>query len=231
MRKTIAIVSCTTQENDQQTLLRQSITQLTEDSDPHAIFDYAYFFANNTKGLSKRYNEFLDHHGEDYDIVVFVHDDVYLDDGKIRQKLIAAHEQYDIVGVAGGVNPTIQEPALWHLMCGGFGPNLRGFAGHYLPDRSIAITNFGPTPARVALADGVFLSVNTKKIKQANWRFNENYTFHHYDIASCLDANKAKLKIGVWPILLYHMSPGLRSLSNPVFLENQAKFIKEYRAY
>jgi hypothetical protein len=181
--------------------------------------------------LSKRYNEFLNENIDDYDIIVFVHDDVFLDDGKLRHKLITAHEAFDIVGVAGGLNPVIKQPALWHLMCGGFGPNLRGFAGHYTSDDKVAITSFGPTPARVALADGVFLSINTHTIKQTGWRFNENYSFHHYDIASCLDANKLQLKIGVWPILLYHMSPGLRSLEDKVFLLNQEKFLNEYSNY
>lgn len=229
--KHIALVSCTKKDKMEDTLLYSSISQTTLSDDIYSTFDYVYFFVKNKEGLCKRYNEFLDRHGDDYDYVVFVHDDVFLDDGKIRQKLIDAHKEYDIVGVAGGINPQIKEPALWHIMCGGFGPNLRGFAGHYLPDGKISITNFGPTPDRVAIADGVFLSVNTKRIKAANWRFNENYSFHHYDIASCLDANKLKLKIGVYPILLYHESPGLRSLSDTLFLENQAKFMKEYSSY
>jgi hypothetical protein len=228
--KTIALVCCTAKSSAKDTLLYQSIAEQSVD-DVYAVFDYCHYYESNKEGLSKRYNEFLETHIDDYDMIVFVHDDVYLDDGRVRQKLAIAHEQFDIVGVAGGVAPVIREPALWHIMCGGFGPNLRGFAGHYVSDKTVSVTNFGPTPARVAIADGVFLSVKTEAIKRTNWLFNENFTFHHYDIASCLDANKKKLKIGVWPILLFHMSPGLRSLDDVTFLENQAKFINEYRNY
>jgi hypothetical protein len=228
---TIALVSCTKASNDAETLLHKSVSQLTESDDMYSVFDYVHFFCNNTEGLSKRYNEFIDQYIDDYEFIVFIHDDVFLDDGKIRQKIITAHKHFDIVGVAGGINPSIKEPALWHIMCGGFGPNLRGFAGHYVNDQTISITNFGVSPSRVAIADGVFLSVSTKKIKQTGWRFNEKFTFHHYDIASCLDANKLKMKVGVWPILLYHKSPGLRSINDPVFVESQSIFMKEYNSY
>lgn len=229
--KSIAVVCCTKKSKKEDTLLYESLVQLDGLDDPYSSIDYVHFYTDNKEGLCKQYNNFLNKYGDDYDIVAFVHDDVFIDDGKLALKLIQAHESYDIVGIAGGVNPTIKEPALWHIMCGGFGPNLRGFAGHYTGDGSIAITSFGPTPSRVAIADGVFLSVDTKKINKVNWRFNENYSFHHYDISSCLDANKKKLKIGVYPILLYHVSPGLQSLSDTVFLQNQAKFMKEYQSY
>jgi len=230
MNKTFALVSCTKKKKED-TLLFSSIYNLTKDKSPYDVFDYVYFFENNKEGLSKRYNEFMSHHGSDYDYIVFVHDDVCIDDGRVIEKLCIAHETYDIVGVAGGINPVIKEPTLWHLMCGGFGPNLRGFAGHYTSSNQIMITPFGPTPDRVAIADGLFLSVDMKRAREVDWKFNENYTFHLYDIASCLDANKKRLKIGVYPIMLFHASPGLRSLNDTIFLKNQANFMKEYSSY
>jgi hypothetical protein len=63
---------------------------------------------------------------------------------------------------------------------------------------------------------------------KSNWKFNENYSFHHYDIASCIDANKKKLKLGVYPIWTIHKSPGLLDPASKTFLENQEKFIEEY---
>lgn len=229
--KKIALVSCTTKKREEDTLLFKSLSKINREDKPYSVFDYYYFFTENKEGLSKRYNEFLSNHGDDFDYVVFAHDDICIDDYGIIEKLTKAHEQYDIVGLAGGVNPVIKEPTLWHIMCGGFGPNLRGFVGHYLPDNTIGMTNFGPTPARVAIADGLFLSVNIARAKNVGWKFNENYSFHLYDIASCIDANKLKLKIGVYPILVYHMSPGLRSLSDSIFVKNQAKFMEEYTSH
>jgi len=92
-------------------------------------------------------------------------------------------------------------------------------------------TNFGPTPSRVVILDGLFISVLTSKVKQTGWKFNENYEFHHYDIASSLDANKMKLKLGVAPIWVMHNSPGLLSFEDKNFLQSQEKFLSEYSSY
>jgi hypothetical protein len=184
---------------------------------------------NNTQGLSKRYNAFIDKCGSRYEYIVFVHDDVFVDDLNVCQKLINAHNNFDIVGLAGGVNPVVKPPALWHIMCGGFGSgNLRGAVAHPATADSIAMTSFGITPCRVAVLDGLFLSVKVSSIKKVGWKFNENYTFHHYDIASCIDANKKKLKLGVTPIWVIHNSPGLLNPNDKLFLASQEKFISEY---
>jgi hypothetical protein len=183
----------------------------------------------NKEGLSKRYNDILDKCIDKYEYIIFVHDDVYIDDARVIEKLDEAHKEFDIVGLAGGLHPKIQTPALWHLMCGGFhGGNLRGAVAHYADDTKLFMTNFGVTPCRVTILDGLFLSIKTEAVKKTGWRFNENYTFHHYDIASCLDANKKKMKLGVAPIWVIHKSPGLLNPNDNMFLESQEKFIREY---
>lgn len=225
----IAIVSCTQHSDYKETLLYKSLAKL-EKSNNGMFLDKLQFVTKNKTGLSEAYNKFLT---KNYSQILFIHDDMWIDDAGFLTKLEEGHKQYDIIGLAGGLNPVIKAPALWHIMCGGFhGNNLRGFAGHYLPDGiTTSITNFGPSPARVAIIDGAFISVNVNKTKEVNWMFNENYTFHHYDISSCIDANKKKLKIGVVPILSYHNSPGLRDINDKTFAENQSKFLQEYASY
>lgn len=189
-----------------------------------------FYDSNNTEGLSKKYNEIIVKHKASFDNIVFVHDDVYVDDLYVCEKLVRAHNDFDIVGLAGGINPKIQKLALWHLMCGGFGSNnLRGAVAHPFNDKGqIFMTSFGPTPARVAILDGLFLSINVRKANSVGWKFNENYTFHHYDIASSIDANNKKLKLGVAPIWVVHKSPGLLNTNDDLFLNSQNKFIEEY---
>jgi hypothetical protein len=188
-----------------------------------------FYKENNTEGLSKCYNTFLKENGKHFDYIVFVHDDVYIDDFNIHEKLETYHKDFDIVGLAGGINPKIQKLALWHIMCGGMGgPNLRGAVAHSFNDKQIFMTSFGPTPSRVVLLDGLFLSINTKRINEVGFKFNENYTFHHYDIASCLDANKLKLKLGVAPIWVIHKSPGLSNVNDEIFSKSQEQFLQEY---
>jgi Glycosyltransferase like family len=230
---TFAIVSCTQRSDYKQTLLYRSLAKLERDSNINFL-DRTTFITNNKIGLSEAYNAFWKKEPNNVnDFIIFAHDDMWIDDATFIQKLDRGHKTYDIIGLAGGVNPIIKSPALWHLMCGGFhGGNLRGFAGHISPDsEKVSITNFGPTPDRVAIVDGAFMSVNIKRAEQVGWQFNENYTFHHYDLSSCLDANKKKLKVGVVPILTYHASPGLLDINDKTFNENQKKFLAEYASY
>ena len=228
---TFAIFSCTKHTDYKQTLLYKSIAKIERESNL-VLLDKLFFNTQNKKGLSEAYNKFL-YDNPIYDMVIFIHDDMWIDDAGFITKLIDAHKEYDIIGLAGGLSPVLKAPALWHLMCGGFhGGNLRGFAGHYLSDgKTTNITNFGPSPARVAIIDGAFMSVNIKRANDVGWKFNESYTFHHYDLSSCIDANKKKLKIGVVPILTYHNSPGLLDINDSTFNANQEKFLKEYASY
>jgi hypothetical protein len=223
----IAIFSCS--KDDKRSILEESIDTINQYIKKPIR---THVLKNNKEGLPKRYNEFLYSSTSTlYDYIVFVHDDVYFDDAMLEAKLLKYHMEYDIVGVAGGNNCKIQNPALWHLMCGGFGSgNLHGAVAHIHNGLSMT-TPFGPSPARVAIIDGVFMSVNVKKVRAAGWRFNENYDFHLYDISSCLDANKKKLKVGVAPINIVHSSPGLRDINDQVFQKNNAQFLKEYSNY
>ncbi|NBW58178.1 hypothetical protein EBR43_10460 [bacterium] len=222
----IAFFFCTRSPHAEDTLAYKSLIKIKDNT--LQKFDIHYS-ANNREGLSKSYNQkMLEKNIEKYDYIVFLHDDVYVDDYNICNKLIKAHESYDIVGLAGGINPQIKKPALWHLMCGGFGPNLRGAVAHYANETQLFMTNFGPTPSRVTILDGLFISVSTDSVIKTGWKFNEDYSFHHYDIASSLDANEKKLKLGVFPIWVVHKSPGLLNINDNTFTQSQEKFIRKY---
>jgi len=223
----IAVFSCS--KNTSKTILEDSIEVINKYiKTPIEI----YTKKNNKQGLSKCYNDFLySKQASNYEYIAFVHDDIMLDDALIESKLERYHRMYDIIGIAGGNNCKIQNPAMWHIMCGGLGSgNLHGAAGHVHNDKSY-ITAFGLWPMRVTLIDGVFMSVNVEKVKSVNWKFNENYDFHLYDISSCLDANKKRLKIGVVPIHLTHNSPGLRDINDKTFQRNNKQFLQEYSNY
>lgn len=224
-----AFYFCTRNDNPKDTLVHQSLEKiLIKFPKSFSI----YYNCNNTKGLSFNYNRILNEYCNDYDNIVFIHDDVHVDDFNVIDKLHDGHLRFDIVGLAGGVNPVIKEPALWHLMCGGFSSgNLRGAVAHPYSKGQIAMTSFGPTPDRVAILDGLFLSVKTKSFLESGWKFNENYDFHHYDIASCIDANSKKLKLGVVPIWVAHNSPGLLNMNDSKFTYSQKKFLEEYTSH
>lgn len=225
--KKILVVSCTRQskQDKQRLLLYQSLAGL--DCDVKMSIHY-----ENTQPLPIVYNSYINSKiAKKHDIILFVHDDVYIDDLKLKGKLYGAIKQFDIVGLAGCLYPRVQAPVLWHKMADR--KHWRGIVNH--PHDSdvnvIRSTGFGPTPSRVAIIDGLFMAVNVKTAISTKWKFNESFSFHHYDIASCLDANQKYLKIGVVPINVIHQSPGLTNYMDKSFQDSQSKFLEIYGGY
>ena len=159
---------------------------------------------SNSTGLSEIYNRYITEDYRDY-IIIFTHDDVIIEDLMLRDKLIKAHEHFDVVGVAGSTNTTIKSPAYWHLMADR--KDLRGFCAHYLPS-GYFMTTFGESATSVDLIDGVFMSVKVSKLLDAQVTFDEDFDFHFYDLAFSKRVTNAGLRLGVWPIFITHFSPG-----------------------
>jgi len=183
---------------------------------------------NNKTAIAKIYNSFIDTYKDVDCILVLAHDDVVITDKNWLSKLQQAFEKYDIVGLAGGVNPIIQPPVLWHIMCSK--ENLKGSVHHVnFSNNSIFNTHFGKN-GRVALLDGLFLAFNPKKIHEAGVRFDETCPakFHFYDLDFSLQCNKAKLRLGTTNINVIHSSPGLESFTSEFNL-GQDWFINKAR--
>lgn len=226
----LSVVSCT--QSSPEDIEKTSIYrwyQEVKDTSPEIHLNIVF---NNKLGLPTIYNRIIEEHiesGSESEYMLFVHDDVYIDDLKLVSKLKQAHEGlgYDIIGLAGAIDPTIKHPALWHHMS--LRQNHRGFVVHSDGKTgSVFSSGFGITPSRVAIIDGLFMAIHLPSIKKSGWRFNENYDFHHYDLASCIDANKFKLKIGVFPIHVVHESHGLESLDEKSWKNSNEKFLKDY---
>jgi len=182
---------------------------------------------NNTKkGLSQYYNECIEKF-KDSDCIVFVHDDVDIISSDLLYQLREGFKRFDVIGVAGCVNPKILDRNLWHWMAGDRS-NCRGIAGHPYSDSEFFVTSFGPTPSRVVIIDGVLMAIKTKKIYNSGIRFDEQFRFHHYDIDFSLTCNTKKAKIGVWPILINHQSPGLKDFDT-TWNESNQKFIDKWK--
>ena len=179
---------------------------------------------NNKTPICKAYNQVIDFIDKDkYTNLVFVHDDVYIEDRHLETKLEYYLEGYDIIGLAGGANIELQPPALWHMMS----QEKYGTVGHWSDDKKLWFgTTFGPSNKQVDLVDGLFIGVNAKKLYQNNLRFDERLPgFHHYDLKFCLDAKKLNMSVFVVPILVSHMSPGLRSYT-PEFKASENIFLQ-----
>lgn len=192
--------------------------------------DRFHFNLENKIGLSQLYNSYLHNKVFKDNILVFVHDDVILEDIRICEKLIDAHSTYDVVGLAGAKNIKLQSPCLWHRLSPN--PNwndkgdLRGSVSHIFPDGNSNMSHFGHCPDEVDVIDGLFISINVKSILDTNVEFDEDFDFHFYDMAFCMRAKRAKLKIGVYPIFVQHYGLGHTDKN---WAELEQNFLNKYK--
>lgn len=227
MNPKVAIVSCTRKLKEEAHTLPLYRSWKDGLNTPNYKLDIVW---DNEDGMPVVYNRKLQEYKDtDVEFMVCVHDDVYIDDLKLYEKLKQANGLgYNLVGLAGGLNPRLSDPALWHIMVDR--NQQRGEVAHPAGNNNQTMTtSFGPTPSRVAIMDGLFIAVHIPSVSKTDWKFNENYTFHHYDISSCIDANRKALKLGVYPIHVIHSSPGLLSIHNKMWADSNEKFLKEYQ--
>jgi hypothetical protein len=187
----------------------------------------AKFFFDNKVGLSKLYNQFLtpQYAGQ---IVVFVHDDVSIQDLMFCSKLRSAHREYDVVGLAGGDGAKSHDPSiapLWHIMS----EQRFGAVAHPTEqDGAVTVAAFGPTPRPCKYIDGLFISIDVDKALAKDLKFDEDFDFHFYDLALCERTTQKQMKVGVWPIWVVHQGLG-DSYQSESWQNNARKFIKKYR--
>ena len=176
----------------------------------------------NSRPLADVYNRAIDMARPD-DQLVFVHDDVWIDDWLVALRIGDALAAYDVVGVAGNRQRAPRQ-AQW--LFHGEQPNaaqpLSGSVAHGEPEQSMP-TVFGKQPAEVKLLDGVFLAARAGTLKDRGVRFDPRFAFHFYDLDFCRSCERAGLRMGTWPIAITHRSAGGAYGSAP--------WVEAYRAY
>jgi GT2 family glycosyltransferase len=177
----------------------------------------------NTRGLPDVYNEGLTAAGSD-SIVVFLHDDVWIDDYFFGQRIAEGLNAYDVIGVAGNRRRISGQPA-WAFVDLSFTwdqrQHLTGAVAHGKhPFGSVAY--FGSAPAECELIDGVFLAAKKSALTEKRVSFDPRFDFHFYDMDFCRTARQSGLKLGTWPICLTHQSGGAFGTE---------KWQKAYRTY
>ena len=234
-RGLVKFVTATTKFNIGDTTLCQSMNKLGLTNWNYVQLDA---FVGNERALPVVYNEAIQRAiNDDADWLVMVHDDVILEEDPIP-KLEALADQYDVIGVAGTSRIELKQPALWHLMGGGFnGGYLHGcvqhlkymryefspMQGYYIKPKS----EFGTYPHRVVMIDGVFMAINRKAMKVLRLDESNPAKFHFYDLDLSLEANAQGLKVGVGDMVITHESLGLMEFT-PEWLLGQEWFLNKY---
>lgn len=169
-------------------------------------------FFENSRGLSEIYNETIATARKN-DILIFVHDDVWIEQADFFDQIRAGLKQFDILGIAGNTRRSAQQYA-WlfrsargsefeldrdHLSGAVLSGNLRR------PTKNI----YGPTPAACELLDGVLLVARAGVLKGRGVQFDDRFLFDFYDLDFCRTCRSHGLKLGTWPLEIFHLSPGV----------------------
>jgi len=197
-------------EFDRGTLLGRSLSQM-----PQALRPQLHLRTENrgpaAMGLGEAYNAAIDALPAE-GIVLFVHDDLFIHDWFVAERLWEALLRFDLVGLAGARGVSRDQPGWLHRL-DPEGLPLRqseGLSGmiNTLDPQQPQLLEFGPTPAVCDLLDGVFLATRLDTLKRTGLRFDPQFRFHGYDSDLCRSALALGLVPGTWPISCTHGQTG-----------------------
>lgn len=166
-------------------------------------------FCENRLGLPKLYNRMIRDADADQ-ILAFVHDDVWLDDYFIADRIQDGLQHYDVIGVAGNKRRQPGQPGWVFVDLDMTSDDRKHLSGAVAHGRSPfgEIASFGATPAACELLDGVLLVARAGTLRDSNVWFDERFDFHYYDLDFCRTARQNALRVGTWPIAVTHQSGG-----------------------
>jgi hypothetical protein len=135
---------------------------------------------SNTQGLPIVYNAAIDSDDDQQDILLFIHDDVWVDDYFLCTRIEEGIKRFEVLGVAG--NTRLAEDHVGWAFRGDDlrwddAINLRGavaYGGTPFGD----ISPFGFTPDSCVLLDGVFLAGRKSTLRNRGVRFDPQFDFH-----------------------------------------------------
>jgi hypothetical protein len=165
--------------------------------------------ANNRTGLPVLYNQkiFAVAGGE---ILVFAHDDLWLDDYFFADRLLEGLQHFEVLGLAGNRRRLPRQPS-WAFIDTQFvwdDPSQLSGAVAHGPQPFGEVARYGPAPASCQLLDGLLLAARKSDLIQRRVSFDARFQFHFYDLDFCRTAVQAGLRLGTWPICVTHQSGG-----------------------
>jgi GT2 family glycosyltransferase len=202
----VEIISATrlSRENFAKSALSQSLQRLAYD--PRV---FMRIVLSNTRALPQVYNQSIAAADPD-SIVVLVHDDVWIEDYYLCQRLAEGLARYDVIGVAGNRRRVPGQPA-WAFLDESLQwddkGNLSGAVAHGEYPFGM-VRHYGESPADCELLDGVFLAARKSVLAEKRVGFDPRFAFDFYDMDFCRAARASGLRLGTWPVCLTHQSHG-----------------------
>jgi hypothetical protein len=165
---------------------------------------------SNTQGLPTIYNKALATPGC-AEMVVFVHDDVWIDDIFFCEKISEGLDLFDVFGIIGNKICRPMQPA-WCFVDRSLTWDSRdnfigGIAHGDFPFGKVQ--RFQDFKGPCALIDGVLIAARRSKLIEHQICFDERFDFNFYDADFSRTVAKVGLRLGVYPISLTHQSIGV----------------------
>ncbi|MET4577761.1 glycosyltransferase [Ottowia thiooxydans] len=208
----------------QEAALGQSLRRLAFDTSLRSTVAF-----ENTLGLPVIYNRLIGA-APAGSLLVFLHDDVWIDDYFFSQRIADGLQKFDAIGVAGNRRRVRNQPA-WAFVNERLEwddrANLSGSVAHGKAPFG-AISHFGPSPAECELLDGVLLAARRDALVNDGVRFDERFNFHFYDMDFCRSLRAKGLRLGTWPIALTHQSGG--AFGTPGWQAGRNAYLRKWEA-
>jgi hypothetical protein len=204
----INIISATRLSHDDflaEAPLGASLKRLAFDKRIHARVAF-----ENWTSLSEIYNLSIDY-PKAAEILVFIHDDIWIDDHFFADRIIAGLQSFDVLGIAGNRRRLPRQPSwcftgqLNDKFIRDVRENLSGAVAHGTSPFG-RVTNYGPVPVQCELLDGVLLAALRDTLRSKGVRFDPRFDFHFYDLDFCRSARAAGLVLGTGTGALTHLS-------------------------
>jgi hypothetical protein len=197
--------------------------EITKNSGLHNKIEFLGYKNNGEYSLTEIYNKGLKE--SKYDIVVFMHHDIYFDTKNWGNKILnhfKRNKDYGILGLAGTTN--MPKSAKWWEDFS----KMKGIVNHEHEGKkweSKYSASKGNQLDDVVLVDGLFIVINKKNIKQ---NFNEEIKgFHFYDVDFSFRNFIEGVKIGVmYDVRVTHKSIGQ---TNDQWEKNREVFAEKYK--
>jgi 2-polyprenyl-3-methyl-5-hydroxy-6-metoxy-1,4-benzoquinol methylase len=227
VNKIIEVVSATRLSEEQfwsTTALGQSLKRLQGNTHIKPCI-----FFQNRRGLSEIYNDRIAS-VELAEILVFIHDDVWIDDFFFAERIVDGLTAFDVLGVVGNRRLTEQQTS-WAFMDDQFTTDVReNFSGAIAHGKQPfgTVEFLGSSPESCAILDGLFLAVKKQMLLRRGVSFDPQFDFHFYDLDFCRTASLRGLRLGTWPIALTHQSGG--AFNSPQWIEKKLLYRKKWSA-
>jgi len=163
----------------------------------------------NSLGLSEVFNRSIDQADDDA-ILVFIHDDVWIDEANFVDTVIVGLENFDVIGVSGNRRRLPNQPAWAFIDAQLTWDDKLNLSGRMAHGKSAfgKVSDYGAVPAECELLGDVFLATKKSSLIQNKVRFDTQFDYHFYEMDFCRSARKSGLKLGTWLVHLTHQNSG-----------------------